>query len=106
MDYELDEAVFPSTSWTHSKSTLPMSLSTPIGMEAEQGPPSIGDGGHLGKYKYWVYSDRPEAHLQWEIIANSNAHVDLVRLATWAQEELKRRAEERFPRRWWLGHPD
>ena len=48
----------------------------------------------FGKFKGWMYHEIPQSYLEWSIQetkSNANAHVDLVRLATWAQGELEKR---------------
>lgn len=48
----------------------------------------------FGRYKGWMYQEVPTGYLEWAIReskSNPNAHEDLVRLASWAGQELVRK---------------
>ena len=50
----------------------------------------------FGRFKGYMYQEIPEGYLKWSIQetkGNPNSHEDLVRLATWAKEELGRRKD-------------
>jgi len=50
----------------------------------------------FGKYRSWLFQEVPEVYMDWavkETKANVNASPDLKLFATWAAEELQRRAE-------------
>ena len=47
----------------------------------------------FGRFKGYMYQEIPEGYLKWaiqETKGNPNSHEDLVRLATWAKEDLQR----------------